>query len=58
MPSVAVPGMRYDLYDGRMPIEIELGHERLVYPDVFEFLADDSAGHIPAGAMIITYTPR
>lgn len=50
--------MRYDLYDGRMPIEIELGHERLVYPDVFEFLADDSAGHIPAGAMIITYTPR
>jgi restriction endonuclease BglII len=58
VPSVAVPGMRYDLYDGRVPIEIELGHERLVYPDFFEFLADYSAGHIPAGIMIVTYTPR
>ncbi len=56
--SVTVPGMRYDLYDGRVPIEIELGHERLVYPDFFEFLADYSAGHIPAGVMIVTYTPR
>jgi len=58
VPSVAVPGMRYDLYDGRVPIEIELGHERLVYPDFFEFLADYSAGHIPAGVMIVTQSPR
>jgi len=49
VPSVAVPGMRYDLYDGRVPIEIELGHERLVYPDFFEFLADYSAGTSPPG---------
>jgi restriction endonuclease BglII len=58
VPSVAAPGMRYDLYDGRVPIEIELGHERLVYPDFFEFLADYSAGHIPAGVMIVTHSPR
>jgi hypothetical protein len=58
VPATTVPGMRYDLHDGKVPIEIEFGHERLVYPDFFEFLADYSALHIPAGVMIVTHTPR
>jgi hypothetical protein len=29
VPARAVPGMRYDLHDEHVPIEIELGHERL-----------------------------
>lgn len=58
VPAGAVPGMRYDLHDGQVPIEIELGHERLVYPDFFKFLADYSAQHIPAAVMIVTHTPQ
>jgi len=57
VPSMAAPGMRYDLHDGKVPIEIELGHERLVFPDFFEFLADYSQQHIPAAIMIVTHTP-
>lgn len=57
VPAIAVPGMRYDLHDGRIPIEIELGHERLVYPDFFEFMADHAQQHIPAAVMIVTHTP-
>lgn len=57
VPAIAVPGMRYDLHNGVVPIEIELGHERLVYPDFFEFMADHSAMHIPAAIMIATGTP-
>src|SRR5690348_9270781 len=57
VPAKAVPGMRYDLHNGRLPIEIELGHERLVYPDFFEFMADYSQMHIPAAVMIVTATP-
>ena len=58
VPAAAVPGMRYDLHDGQIPIEIELGHERLVYPDFFEFLADYSAQHIPAAIMVVTNSPK
>lgn len=58
VPARAVPGMRYDLHNGLVPIEIELGHERLVYPDFFEFMADYSAMHIPAAIMIVTATPN
>jgi hypothetical protein len=57
VPAIAVPGMRYDLHDGKIPIEIELGHERLVYPDFFEFMADHAQRHIPAAVMIVTNTP-
>jgi hypothetical protein len=57
VPAKAVPGMRYDLHNGDIPIEIELGHERLVYPDFFEFMADFSQMHIPAAIMIVTGTP-
>ena len=57
VPAAAVPGMRYDLHNGIVPIEIELGHERLVYPDFFEFMADYSGMHIPAAIMIVTGTP-
>lgn len=57
VPTKAVPSMRYDLHDGDIPIEIELGHERLVYPDLFEFMADHAQQYIPAAIMIVTHTP-
>jgi hypothetical protein len=34
-PAYSVPGMHYDLLKDRTPIEIEIGHERLVFPDFF-----------------------
>jgi hypothetical protein len=49
--------MKYDLLKDRIPIEIEIEHERLVFPDFFEFLADFSNGHIEAAVMIVTGTP-
>lgn len=57
-PAFSVPGMHYDLLKNRVPIEIELGHERLVFPDFFEFLADYSNGHIEAAVMIVTGNPK
>lgn len=56
--SFSIPEMRYDLVKGRIPIEIELGHQRLVFPDFFEFLADYSKQEIPFGIMIVTGTPK
>jgi hypothetical protein len=56
--AFSVPGMHYDLFKNGVPIEIEIGHERLVFPDFFEFLADYSNGHISAAVMIVTGTPR
>ena len=49
--------MQYDLLKGRVPIVIEIGHERLVFPDFFEFLADYSNGHIDAAVMVVTGNP-
>lgn len=57
-PAFSVPGMQYDLLKDRVPIEIEIGHERLVFPDFFEFLADYSNGHINAAIMIVTGNPK
>jgi hypothetical protein len=57
-PAFSVPGMHYDLLKARTPIEIEIGHERLVFPDFFEFLADYASGHISAAVMIVTGTPK
>jgi restriction endonuclease BglII len=57
-PAFSVPGMHYDLFKNGIPIEIEIGHERLVFPDFFEFLADYSNEHITAAVMIVTGTPR
>lgn len=56
----AIPEMKYDLLKEGIPvpIEVELGHQRLVFPDFFEFLADFSKGHIPAAIMIVTGTPQ
>ena len=58
VPSIAVPEMRYDLTTGNTVVEIELGHQRLVFPDFFEFLADYSHANIHAGIMIVTGNPR
>ncbi len=41
-----------------VPMEIEVGHQRLVYADFFKFLADYSQNRIPAGLMIVTGTPE
>lgn len=57
-PSFAASGMMYDLLKENIPVEIEIGHERLVFPDFFEFLADYSNGFIPAGVLIVTGTPQ
>jgi hypothetical protein len=47
-------GPKYDLYRNDVPIEVELGHKRMVYADFFKFLADYSERNIPAGVMIVT----
>lgn len=56
--SPAIPDMKYDLLRGRIPIEIELGHQRLVFPDFFKFLADYSKGYIPGAVMVVTGNPH
>lgn len=43
---------KYDLYRNEVPIEIELGHRRMVYADFFKFLADYSERNILAGVMV------
>lgn len=47
-------GPKYDLFRNDVPIEVELGHRRMVYADFFKFLADYSERDIPAGVMIVT----
>jgi len=54
VPPMSVPDMRYDLYDGGIPIEIEIGHKRLIYADFFEFMADYSNSNIQVAIMIVT----
>jgi hypothetical protein len=56
-PSEAIPSMKYDLWKEGIPVEIEIGHQRLVFPDFFKYLADYSKGFIPAGIMVVTNTP-
>lgn len=56
--TFSISGLKYDLLKGNIPIEIELGHRRLVYADFFEFLADYSKQHIPLGIMIVTGNPE
>jgi hypothetical protein len=56
-PCKAVPGMKYDLQKGLVAIEIEIGHQRLVFPDFFEFAADHAKQNIAAGVLIVTHDP-
>lgn len=53
-----VHDLRYDLVKDNVPIEIEIGHERLVYADFFKFLIDYSNGQIPAGIIVATENPE
>ncbi len=53
----AVPGMKYDLQKGLVALEIEIGHQRLVFPDFFEFAADHAKQNIAAGVLIVTHDP-
>jgi len=53
----SLDGLHYDLLKGNIPLEIEIGHKRLVYATFFKFLADYSHGEIPAGIMVVTKTP-
>ena len=57
-PCFTIPEMRYDLFRNGIPIEIELGHQRLVFPDFFKFLADYSQLKIPAAVMVVTSNPN
>jgi len=57
-PLFVLPELRYDLVKSDVPIEIEIGHERLVYAVFFKFLADYSQRKIPAGVMIVAGNPR
>jgi hypothetical protein len=56
-PCKAVPGMKYDLQKGVVSVEIEIGHQRLVFPDFFEFAADHAKQNIAAGVLIVTHDP-
>ena len=56
-PCKAVPGMKYDLQKGLVSIEIEIGHQRLVFPDFFEFAADHAKQNIAAGVLVVTCDP-
>jgi hypothetical protein len=56
-PCKAVPGMKYDLQKALVPMEIEIGHQRLVFPDFFEFAADHAKQNIAAGVLIVTHDP-
>jgi len=55
--AFSIGDLRYDLLKDNIPIEIEIGHQRLVYADFFEFMADYSKEHIPLGVMIVTADP-
>lgn len=57
-PLYTLPDLRYDLVKGEVPVEIEIGHERLVYAVFFKFLSDYSARKIPAGVMVVTAVPK
>ena len=57
-PMFTLPDLRYDLLKEDVPIEVEIGHERLVYAVFFKFLADYSKHRIPAGVMVVTMNPR
>lgn len=57
-PLYTLPDLRYDLVKGEVPVEIEIGHERLVYAVFFKFLADYSARKIPAGVIVVTANPK
>ena len=54
---LTLPELRYDLFKGKTPVEIEIGHQRLVYADFFKFLVDYSNQRIPAAVMIAAADP-
>ena len=57
-PVFTMNDLRYDLEKDTIPIEIELGHERLVYADFFKFMSDYSKDRIPLGIMIVAGTSQ
>ena len=50
--------LKYDLLKQNIPVEIEVGHERLVYADFFKFLVDFSNQKIPMAIMVVTNDPK
>ena len=50
--------LKYDLLKKNIPIEIEIGHERLVYAVFFKYLLDYSKKKIPAGILVVTGNPE
>ncbi len=49
-----LPELKYDITKDNFVVEIEIGHERLVYAVFFKFLADFSKSKIEAGIMVVT----
>jgi len=56
-PCYTANELAYDLHKNGLPIEVEIGHQRLVYADFFKFLSDYSRGRIHAAIMIVTDNP-
>lgn len=56
-PCYSANELAYDLHKNGLPIEVEIGHQRLVYADFFKFLSDYSNGRIHAAIMIVTDNP-
>lgn len=54
----SAPEMKYDLLNKNIPIEIELGHQRLVYADFFKFLADYTKQKIALGIILAADDPN
>ena len=57
-PCLSAEGLKYDLTQSDLPVEIEIGHQRVVYADFFKFMADHSNGQIHAALMIVTDDPN
>lgn len=57
VPVKAISSLKYDLFRNKIPIEIELSHKRVVYADLFKFLADFSEKEIEAGVFIVAEDP-
>ena len=59
VPPKSISDMRYDLVkDEFFPVEVEVGHMRLVYADFFEYLADYSKSNIKAAIMVVCNEPK
>lgn len=55
--SKPLRNLKYDLSKDNIVMEIELGHQRLIYADLFKFMADYSNTFIDLGIFIVAGEP-